>query len=175
MNQSIKDYRRLRDEVDGISERVSEIHSDRMCCAKGCCHCCQNLSVWPVEFYSILDEIRAFEWKVPAFNEQAACGFLHEGLCAIYPFRPMICRTHGLPLVYWHDETDPPGWGVMFCEKNFTESDDIEFTPENVINMDEVNEKLARANVAFIEERKDLPFKIDTRLELKLLENDIIK
>ncbi len=168
-DQSIQEYRRLRGEVDLTSARVSEIHAERMHCGKGCCGCCDNLSVWPVEFYSILDEIRAFEWEVPAFNEQAACGFLKEGLCSIYPFRPMICRTHGLPLVYWHDETDPPGWGVMFCEKNFAESDDIEFTPENVINMDEVNEKLARANAAFIEERADLGLAIDSRIELRQL------
>ena len=57
----------------------------------------------------------------------------------------------------------------MFCEKNFTESDDIEFTPENVINMDDVNEKLARANVAFIEERADLGLEIDSRIELRQL------
>lgn len=173
MNHAIEQYRQLRDEVDGISERLSGIHAAWMQCGKGCCGCCQNLSVWPVEFYSILDEIKASGWKVPSFDEQADCGFLADGLCSIYPFRPMICRTHGLPLVYWHDETDPPGYGVMFCEKNFTDADDIEFTPDNIINMDEINEKLAQANVAFIEDRKELGLEPSSRIELRRLVEEL--
>ncbi|MHC5083960.1 MAG: YkgJ family cysteine cluster protein, partial [Planctomycetota bacterium] len=117
MIQAIEQYRQLRDEVDAKAETLSGVHADQMRCAKGCFGCCLDLSVWPVEFYSILDEMKAAGWKKPEFDEAAGCGFLTDGLCAIYPFRPIICRTHGLPLVYWHDETDPPGWGVMFCEK----------------------------------------------------------
>ena len=152
---------------------MSDVHTGCMACQKGCCNCCLNLSVWPVEFYSIVEEMKAFEWEIPEFNETAGCGFLKDGLCAIYPFRPLICRTHGLPLVYWHDETDPQGWGVMFCEKNFTGSDEIDFGPDNTLNMDEVNEKLARLNLAFIEERKDLGLEPTSRIELRQLLDEL--
>ena len=169
-NNSIQQYRQLRDEVDGISEMLFEIHSERMCCAKGCCHCCQNLSVWPVEFYSIVEEMKTAGWAKPQLNDGKECSFLDEqGDCQIYPFRPIICRTHGLPLVYWHDETDPPGYGAMFCEKNFEDSDKIDFGPDNTLNMDEVNEKLAKLNLAFIKQKKDSSLEPTTRIELRNL------
>ncbi|MBC8379143.1 MAG: YkgJ family cysteine cluster protein [Planctomycetes bacterium] len=129
-----------------------------------------DLSVWPVEFYSIVEEIKTAEWPIPQLSHEKECRFLDtDGHCQIYPFRPLICRTHGLPLVYWHDETDPPGYGVMFCEKNFASSDEIDFSPDNTLNMDEVNEKLARLNLAFIEKNQDLRLEPTTRIELRRL------
>ena len=169
MNSILEIYRRLRDEVDRQAAALESVHSDWMACKKGCCVCCMNLSVWPVEFYSIVEEMKRFEWDKPQFNDDATCGFLKDGLCAIYPFRPIICRTHGLPLVYWHDETDPPGYGVMFCEKNFQNADDIDFGPDSTLNMDEVNEKLARLNIAFVEKHQDLSLEPTTRIELRKL------
>jgi hypothetical protein len=85
--------------------------------------------------------------------------------------RPIICRTHGLPLVYRHDDTNPPGWGVMFCEQNFHAADEIDFGPDTTLNMDNINEKLARMNIAFLEENKDLDLKPTDRIELRQLLN----
>ncbi|MBL7215722.1 MAG: YkgJ family cysteine cluster protein [Phycisphaerae bacterium] len=169
MKEIIRQYRQLRDEVDQLASKLSEVHSDHMACRKGCCGCCMNLSVWPVEFYSIVEEMKRFEWDKPTFNEKAACDFLKDGLCSIYPFRPIICRTHGLPLVYWHEETEPPGYGVMFCEKNFKGTDGIDFGSDNTLNMDEVNEKLARINLVFLDEQKYPSLESDTRIEMRKL------
>ena len=170
MTSAIEQYRHLCDKVEQKGAELEKIHSAHMQCVKGCCACCMNLSVWPVEFYSIVEEMKAAGWPKPQLNEKRECGFLDEqDHCQIYPFRPIICRTHGLPLVYWHEETDPPGYGVMFCEKNFKDSDDIDFSPENTLNMDKVNEKLARLNVAFVEENQDLSLEPTTRVELAKL------
>ena len=170
MNSTIEIYHRLRDEVDRKAAVLEQLHADWMACKKGCSGCCMNLTVWPVEFYAILEEMKAAGAAKPMLNADKACGFLDgEGGCVIYAYRPMICRTHGLPLVYWHDETDPPGYGVMFCEKNFQNADEIDFGPDNTLNMDEVNEKLARLNVAFVEEKKDLSLESDTRIEMRKL------
>lgn len=170
MEEYIQQYRQLRDEVDQMAAVLGKTHSTHMACRKGCCECCMNLSVWPVEFYSIVEEMKAAKWPTPKLNEEKKCVFLEgHGQCQIYPFRPLICRTHGLPQVYWHDETNPPGYGVMFCEKNFTGADEIDFGPDNTLNMDEVNEKLARLNIAFIENRNDLSLRPETRIELAML------
>jgi Fe-S-cluster containining protein len=173
MNQNhdaVRKYRQLRDEVDRKGTELEKMHADQMECQKGCCDCCMNLSVWPVEFYSILEEMKAADWPKPALNEDKKCGYLAEqGGCRIYPFRPIICRTHGLPLVYWHDETEPPDYGVMFCQHNFKAADDIPFGADNTLNMDEINEKLAQINIAFLEERQDLNLDMTTRVELKKL------
>ena len=170
MNNSIQQYRQLRDEVDQKAAALETFHVEHMECQKGCCGCCMNLSVWPVEFYSIVEEMKVVRRPKPQLNDGKECSFLDEqGNCQIYPFRPIICRTHGLPLVYWHEETDPPGYGVMFCEKNFQRADEIDFGPYNTLNMDEVNEKLARLNVTFVEENKDLSLEPTTRIELRSL------
>ena len=116
--------------------------------------------------------MKAANWPKPQLNEDKECSFLdEEGGCQIYPFRPIICRTHGLPLVYRHDDTNPPGWGVMFCEQNFHAADEIDFGPDTTLNMDNINEKLARMNIAFLEENKDLDLKQTDRIELRQLLN----
>lgn len=170
MNKSIQQYRQLRGDVDQTAAKLEKVHAEHMQCGKGCCGCCMNFSIWPVEFYSILGEMKAANRSRPVLSEDAECGFLDkEDGCQIYPFRPVICRTHGLPLAYWHDETDPPGWGIMFCEQNFTKADEIEFGPDTTLNMDEVNEQLAYLNITFLEENKDLHLKPTDRIQLKEL------
>ena len=170
MIQAIEIYYRLRDEVESKVVALSQQHGDWIHCRKGCSACCLNLTVWPVEYYAILEAMKAVNWPQPQLNADKECGYLDaEGGCQIYPFRPIICRTHGLPLVYWHEETDPPGYGVIFCDKNFDAAHDIRFDSENTLNMDEINEKLARANIAFLEANPDLNLQPTDRIELRRL------
>lgn len=170
MIQAIDIYYRLRDEVDSQVAVLEKVHKDWMACRKGCCSCCLDLTVWPVEFYAILEQMKEAKWPKPQLNEDKECGFLdEEGGCQIYPFRPIICRTHGLPLAYWHEETDQPGYGVMFCEQNFHNTDDIDFGSDTTLNMDHVNEKLARTNIAFLEANPDLNHQSTDRIALREL------
>jgi len=150
MLNSIGQYRQLRQEVDAIAAKLEAVHREQMQCKKGCVHCCVNLTVWPVEFFAILEDLKAAGIK-PGFDPAAGCGFLKNGLCQIYAFRPIICRTHGLPLVYLDDEQDEPVYGVTFCEKNFQDADDLAFGPDNTLFMDEINQRLARLQAEFLE------------------------
>jgi Fe-S-cluster containining protein len=144
MNDIFEQYRQLRKKVDTIAERLEEVHRKQMQCRQKCTDCCINLTVWPVEFYAILEDLKTAQTK-PEFDPAGGCGFLQNGLCQIYPFRPIICRTHGLPLVYLDDEQDEPVHCVTFCEKNFLgpDADSLEFGPESTLDLDELNEKLA--------------------------------
>jgi Fe-S-cluster containining protein len=170
MIQAIEIYYRLRDEVDQQVAGLEKVHQAWMACRKGCCSCCLNLTVWPVEFYAILNEMKAANRSRPVLSEDAECGFLDaEDGCQIYPFRPIICRTHGLPLAYWHEDANPPGYGIIFCGKNFDAAGDICFDSNNTLNMDEINEKLARINIVFLDEQKDLNLKPTDRIELRQL------
>jgi len=176
MIQAIDIYYRLRDEVDRQVADLEKMHKDWMACRKGCCSCCLDLTVWPVEFYAISEQMKTAKWPKPQLNEDKECGFLDaECGCQIYPFRPMICRTHGLPLVYWHDEIDPPGWGVMFCEQNFRNPDEIDFGPDTTLNMDEINEKLARINIAFLEANPALNLQPTDRIPLRRLSKSLLE
>ena len=170
MNSTIEIYYRLRDEVDRKAAVLERLHADWMACKKGCSSCCLDLTVWPVEFYAILGEMKAAGLSLESINPDKPCGYLDDSdACMIYPFRPIICRTHGLPLVYWQEDHDPPEYGIVFCEKNFKAAEQIEFTAVNTLNMEEVNEKLARINLVFLDELKDPTLTPESRIELRKL------
>ncbi len=152
MDEVIQKYRQLRADVDRQSDALYAIHAHHIRCRQQCTDCCMNLTVWPVEFFAIVEDVRAAGIR-PVFDEAASCGFLKDGLCQIYSFRPIICRTHGLPLVYLDDRDDEPSHCVIFCQKNFTASqaDAIKFGPANTLDMDQVNQSLARLHTAYLE------------------------
>lgn len=79
------------------------------------------------------------------------CPALVDGDCAVYPARPVICRTHGFPLLYVDEETDEALLDV--CPLNFTEAEDRleSLTETEVIPMTDINEHLVRANLAFLQ------------------------
>lgn len=78
-------------------------------CKRGCSACCEDgLRVFEVEAARIR---RAFPQLLAEGRPgpEGACAFLDEGGgCRIYPARPYVCRTQGLPLMWW--EEAPDGW-----------------------------------------------------------------
>jgi Fe-S-cluster containining protein len=141
-------YRQLRDEVSELSEKLASLHKDEMACKKGCAECCMNFQVLPVEYFSILNEIKKDTPKdfgsQPADDEN--CNFLVNDLCQIYQSRPFICRTHGLPLLFMNQEGD--AWELSACPLNFKKFDD--FHTENTFPQDTYNSKLFLINQEFI-------------------------
>ena len=99
----------LRDLHARVDRRASELavhHSQRLHCARGCHACCvDDLTVFTIE----ADRIRASHAALlrgGTPHPAGACAFLGgEGECRIYPDRPYVCRTQGLPL-RWLDEDD---------------------------------------------------------------------
>ena len=73
-----------------------------------------------VEAVALGEELGIAEGRVhlqagqPPLHEEGRCTLLGpDDLCAAYASRPLICRTHGLPLSY------PDAEKVVYCEKNF--------------------------------------------------------
>ena len=125
-----------------------------MKCRNGCDLCCIDFSVFPVEFYFILNELKKENIK-PGINEDLGteiCAFLKNHSCTIYSQRPIMCRTHGLPLLYANDDGE---WELSACELNFTEFDFDDFTMENTLPQDKYNSKLFLLNREFIAEFTD--------------------
>jgi hypothetical protein len=87
-------------------------------CRPGCDACChRRFSVFAIEAARIRASLQALAHTEPALRAriraQASdprhaehCALLVEGRCAVYRERPMICRTHGLPLGWWGGEPD---------------------------------------------------------------------
>lgn len=147
-----KRYLDLVSRVDVQSTSLKELHGRDITCRPGCTSCCRNLSVFPVEFHAIKQAMTraGMGTGTLTFDPSARCGFLHGGLCRIYRFRPIICRTHGLPILFLDEASGEFTWEVSFCELNFEGHERIEFTDDTLLNIEEINEELSRTNHDFI-------------------------
>jgi uncharacterized protein len=162
MSEQIEKYLKLRSYIDLKSENLLKQHGGNIVCKKGCFSCCDNLTLFPVEFEAIKAEMKrdGFSPAKLKFDESLNCGFLKDELCSIYRYRPIICRTHGLPIVFFNDEYDE--WSVSFCELNFTKAnlEELSFSEENTLNIDDLNSKLYSINKEFTNSRRRIPMKL---------------
>lgn len=92
------------------------------------------------------------------------CAFLGvDGACTVYDHRPVICRTHGLPLSYRVTEYGPDGApnfratserADTWCDLNFQNLPDGAagsfFDRHGRIDMSAIDEELDRLNDAFV-------------------------
>ena len=153
MNESDKStfapYYQLRTEIDALSESLEKQHQKHLNCKKGCDLCCMAISVFPVEFYAIkaeMDEKSIAELASP--QNDVDCRYLVDHNCAIYSSRPVICRTHGLPLLYMSQDGDD--YELSYCELNFIDFDLADFDEENTYPMDRINSQLFQINKNFV-------------------------
>ena len=106
-NIRTKKYDQLIIEIDKKVEQLTKIHSNHLQCKKGCDLCCMDYSIFPVEYYSILEKLKSNKVAIrPNFKDDNSCAFLKDHACLIYEHRPVICRTHGLPLIYMNDDNE---------------------------------------------------------------------
>lgn len=169
MQKSTNDYFLLRKDIDGQIEILEKEHKRHLSCKCGCDLCCMDYNIFPVEFYSILKELQEQKFKphsFPAKKESNSCVFLKDHKCSIYRLRPIICRTHGLPLLYTNDNDE---WELSTCELNFTDYDFGQFSEENTYAQDRFNSKLFILNRNFIANFKDTNFKETDLIPLKKL------
>lgn len=142
-------YYKLRDKADQLTAQLSKQHRQHMACKKGCDLCCMDFSIFPIEFFSIRAALSKKDLStLPSeANDENSCVFLQNHACTIYSERPIICRTHGLPLLYMNDDSQ---WELSACELNFTNFDMEKFTSENTFPQDQFNSELFMLNKAFI-------------------------
>jgi len=100
-------YAALVAKVDAFVARVEARHAADLRCGPGCATCCHaRLTVTSVE----ADAIRAWLAAEPAAARAAIataaaaapperCAALDaDDRCRIYPVRPLVCRSHGIPI-----------------------------------------------------------------------------
>lgn len=151
-NNQYTAYFELRKTIDKISETLSDKHLTHMQCRKGCDLCCMDYSILPIEFHFIRDQLQKEGLKksnTEHKEDSNSCIFLSNHTCTIYNHRPVICRTHGLPLLYTNEDYE---WELSTCELNFRQFDYENFTPENTFPQDKFNSKLFMLNKEFINE-----------------------
>jgi Fe-S-cluster containining protein len=176
MHGAVERYRELRRDVDKRAAELLRIHDGQIACRPGCSRCCTNISVFPVEYQAILQDLCAAGIKEISFDPNAPCVFLQDGLCALYEYRPLICRTHGLPIAFAADESDPESLSVSFCPHNFVRADvdgQIEFGPENTLSLEELNGRLFEVHEQFLREFPDMGWGPESRIPLRRIAEDL--
>jgi uncharacterized protein len=110
--RALRELLQVVDKVDATVSSMSETLAPHLSCRRGCSSCCvDGLTVLPVEAARITEHLNNTEQHIAP--HPTACAFLDSsGACQIYEARPVLCRTHGLPLLAGSD--------VTVCELNFT-------------------------------------------------------
>lgn len=149
---SIENYFEIRKNIDRSIQLLKEEHGRNMVCKKGCAMCCLNFDVFPIEFDAVKKQVseeyrQVMQGKLPSKLGQQ-CIFLKQQQCGIYSARPIICRTHGYPLLNMNEAGDR--WELSHCELNFTKVDEDYFHEENTYAQDTYNSQLFMLNKEYI-------------------------
>jgi len=149
----LQNYLQLRARVDDLCATIVAQLAEHLACGPGCDSCCRALALFPVEAQVVQQAVaelppakieRIRQRRRSAANE--CCPFLEDGLCLVYEARPIICRTHGLPILL----SEAGESRVDFCPRNFV---GLESLPGNaVIQLDQLNTILVVVNQAFVAE-----------------------
>jgi hypothetical protein len=157
-------YRELAARVDAFFDKVHTRHQAEMACAVGCSDCCVGgLTLTSVEAAAIGEGLAALSALSPETRAELAararaavparCAALDsEGRCGIYADRPLVCRSHGVPV-----RTTPPGKTalplVSACEKNFAAGAGLgALAPDAILDQTTLSTVLLAVDSAFAAE-----------------------
>ncbi|MBJ6752526.1 YkgJ family cysteine cluster protein [Geomonas anaerohicana] len=149
----LENYLALLERIDEICRRTSETFSDHITCHAGCDACCRHLSIFAVEAAALkkalaelpADQAELVRAKAREAHEGSPCPLLHDGLCLLYQARPIICRTHGLPLLLLREGERT----IDFCPENFQGLPSIPGSA--VIDLERLNMMLATINALYLQ------------------------
>ena len=144
------EYRKLLEKVDAFSSYLNRKYSNRIFCRGGCSDCCQqNLTLLPVEiqflrqgFYRLPGQTKE---SIKKIRSDSWCMLLHNGECLLYELRPVICRSHGLPLLITQDEKP---WRDC-CPKNFKGTALERLPHKDLLHLERLNTILISLNMVF--------------------------
>jgi uncharacterized protein len=145
----LQNYRNLTAKVDALCRQIAANYGSCLACREGCDDCCRHISIFPVEAESLaaaLHDLPAEEGShirtLARAASSDACPLLENGRCLIYAARPVICRTHGLPIL-----SAGPAGVINFCPKNFIGV--TSFPAAYVLDINLLNTTLAAINSVF--------------------------
>ncbi|MBF0259649.1 MAG: YkgJ family cysteine cluster protein [Desulfamplus sp.] len=173
----LRNYKLLIERVDDWLIKIEREFTPHMQCRPGCSGCCRNLTVYPVEAFSMstylkidtasyMDDVSGMD-DVGSRDDnkigEEHCVFLNQDLCMIYPVRPLICRTHGYPIAVrsdmeivskatqrlYCDADTSKDIRIDHCPKNFQ---DITLNREHLLDLEHLNTMLFSINSLFVKE-----------------------
>lgn len=153
--EALAHFRVLASKVDAFFNRVESQHSNDLACSSGCNDCCHvRLTVTSVEAHIISDFWLQLPTAVKDNLEARArdksdglCVALgDDGRCTIYEARPLVCRSHGLPLRLRQEGRLPV---LDACFRNFTEKGPGAVAPDYVLDQQTLSTALLAIDAAY--------------------------
>lgn len=159
-------YAELTGKVEAFFDRVRGKYASAIQCAAGCSDCCSvRLSVPQVEAEAIDEALAADPAWANALAERAAtrpaerCAALgDDGACEIYHMRPLVCRSHGIPIRARRPDNRVRLTVVDACFKNFRGDvalDDVH--ADDILDQETLSTVVAGIELAYCRERKIEP------------------
>lgn len=137
---------KLRVAVQAHFDRAMARQGEAMQCKAGCSSCCKGgLTVFGIEASKIQGALQELGKSAPALRKTVrrqgqraladaqsndTCPLLVDDRCTVYEQRPLICRSHGLPILS-EESTEPRN-----CELNFQ---DQAPEPTTILRLEAVN------------------------------------
>jgi Fe-S-cluster containining protein len=172
MNNLLSNYYQMVSRVDALCRGIQDVLSDRITCSEGCSSCCTAITLFPVEAAALnaaleaLPEVRraAILDHVATHADGERCPLLEDHSCLLYAARPIICRTHGLPIIY----SDGNEQKSDCCPLNLSE-DEQPVSGSAIIDLDRLNTLLVAVNALFLSHTDcpDLPERLTIAEALK--------
>ena len=172
---ALTEYAAVVDRVQAFAGAAADAQAAHLACRKGCDGCCRlRRTAFAVEVAAIrhhvqtLDAHRQDELRARRDDAEvqagARCVFLDaDSGCAIYPARPIICRTHG-PAVTSAES------GLVWCGLNFTAVRDAEVPriapASSVLDLDRINALLTIVDARYRAENGGVRAPLDAALEI---------
>lgn len=160
MPKYLENYHQLVERADTLCRSIQTALGDRITCAEGCSDCCTSITLFPVEAVALNsalnclpDEIAdAIRKHVAEHASGERCPLLEHRRCLLYHARPIICRTHGLPILYNHDDERR----VDCCPRNDLGNESL--PGSSVIDLERLNALLVAINALFISQTETAAF-----------------
>ena len=168
MPQPLENYHRLINKVDQLCEGITTLLGDALSCHAGCSSCCIAISIFPVEAAALIEAAGQLPPELyHQLKQQLSCPvpgdrcpLLVDDHCLLYQARPIICRTHGLPILI----TEEAGRRMDVCPLNCKGMERI--PGEALIDLERLNSLLVSVNVLYL---REFGIKLPDRIPLNSL------
>jgi len=166
-DENLANYLSLLNRVDQLCRQINETFAEQIACRAGCSACCRHLTLFPVEAANLVKAVESLPGEIRSllsgrmqWPESGSCPLLLDDCCTVYNNRPVICRTHGLPLLAEVEGRRT----VDCCPDNFRGAESLPGSA--VINLETLNSALVAINALFVARNNDGRFKGRDRLTI---------
>jgi hypothetical protein len=145
LQEILDNYGKLCGYCDSFFLSIQKRYAGELKCKKGCSACCELHSVCGLEAHAVaacLAKKRAP--RLQKRKNRSKCALCVNGECIAYQARPVICRSHGVPLLLDKGKTV-----ASSCRLNFTGRDLAALPRGYVLDTTAVTGNLIRLNMAF--------------------------